>query len=217
MSFREVEKLLSVAAAHGLLEAQKLLENIFKSRNLPWTTAATPMLVQPCLLLHSATPPSPCWVSNLQEFESLTGHSIRFVLHLHGQVYISHVLLLLLHLLPGLLLLKTTGKVRWRRSMAFKVILIKSIWIFLKNSHCCCTNSSANAKLDPNIDLQCWLHVCATIHALFRHCDNWSQLRLYHCKSAWHACMIHLYWKWQWFDRKYKWCSHLTAIVPYQH
>ncbi|RLV76451.1 hypothetical protein DV515_00016962 [Chloebia gouldiae] len=31
----EVEKLLSVAAAHGLLEAQQLLENIFKSRNLP--------------------------------------------------------------------------------------------------------------------------------------------------------------------------------------
>uniref|UniRef100_A0A8C3QSH9 Uncharacterized protein n=1 Tax=Cyanoderma ruficeps TaxID=181631 RepID=A0A8C3QSH9_9PASS len=30
----EVEKLLSVAAAHGLLEAQQLLENIFKSRNL---------------------------------------------------------------------------------------------------------------------------------------------------------------------------------------
>uniref|UniRef100_A0A8C5IG87 Uncharacterized protein n=1 Tax=Junco hyemalis TaxID=40217 RepID=A0A8C5IG87_JUNHY len=30
-----VEKLLSVAAAHGLLEAQQLLENIFKSRNLP--------------------------------------------------------------------------------------------------------------------------------------------------------------------------------------
>lgn len=35
MSFREVEKLLSVAAAHGLLEAQQLLENILKSRNLP--------------------------------------------------------------------------------------------------------------------------------------------------------------------------------------
>ncbi|XP_039920959.1 secretory immunoglobulin A-binding protein EsiB-like [Hirundo rustica] len=32
---REVEKLLSVAAAHGLLEAQQLLENVFKSRNLP--------------------------------------------------------------------------------------------------------------------------------------------------------------------------------------
>ncbi|CAN8208978.1 unnamed protein product [Coccothraustes coccothraustes] len=31
----EVEKLLSVAAAHGLLEAQQLLENIFKSRKLP--------------------------------------------------------------------------------------------------------------------------------------------------------------------------------------
>ncbi|XP_064273131.1 secretory immunoglobulin A-binding protein EsiB-like isoform X1 [Passer domesticus] len=31
----EVEKLLSVAAAHGVLEAQQLLENIFKSRNLP--------------------------------------------------------------------------------------------------------------------------------------------------------------------------------------
>ncbi|KFV58801.1 hypothetical protein N328_03294, partial [Gavia stellata] len=30
----EVEKLLSVAAAHGLLEAQQLLENILKSRNL---------------------------------------------------------------------------------------------------------------------------------------------------------------------------------------
>lgn len=35
MSFREVEKLLSVAAAHGLQEAQELLENILKSRNLP--------------------------------------------------------------------------------------------------------------------------------------------------------------------------------------
>ncbi|KFR08589.1 hypothetical protein Y956_00952, partial [Nipponia nippon] len=31
----EVEKLLSVAAAHGLREAQQLLENILKSRNLP--------------------------------------------------------------------------------------------------------------------------------------------------------------------------------------
>uniref|UniRef100_A0A8B9QLR1 Uncharacterized protein n=1 Tax=Anas platyrhynchos TaxID=8839 RepID=A0A8B9QLR1_ANAPL len=31
----EVEKLLSVAAAHGLQEAQELLENILKSRNLP--------------------------------------------------------------------------------------------------------------------------------------------------------------------------------------
>ncbi|XP_027491776.1 uncharacterized protein LOC113943761 [Corapipo altera] len=31
----EVEKLLSVAAAHGLQEAQQLLENILKSRNLP--------------------------------------------------------------------------------------------------------------------------------------------------------------------------------------
>ncbi|KAF1534505.1 hypothetical protein FQV10_0006363, partial [Eudyptes schlegeli] len=30
----EVEKLLSVAAAHGLREAQQLLENILKSRNL---------------------------------------------------------------------------------------------------------------------------------------------------------------------------------------
>ncbi|KFO74420.1 hypothetical protein N303_00979, partial [Cuculus canorus] len=31
----EVEKLLSVAAAHGLTEAQQLLENILKSRNTP--------------------------------------------------------------------------------------------------------------------------------------------------------------------------------------
>lgn len=31
----EVEKLLGVAAAHGLQEAQELLENILKSRNLP--------------------------------------------------------------------------------------------------------------------------------------------------------------------------------------
>uniref|UniRef100_A0A8C3EBV8 Uncharacterized protein n=1 Tax=Corvus moneduloides TaxID=1196302 RepID=A0A8C3EBV8_CORMO len=31
----EVEKLLSVAAAHGLQEAQQLLENILKSRSLP--------------------------------------------------------------------------------------------------------------------------------------------------------------------------------------
>ncbi|GAB0188903.1 sel1-repeat-containing protein YbeQ-like [Grus japonensis] len=31
----EVEKLLSVAAAHGLREAQQLLENILKSRSLP--------------------------------------------------------------------------------------------------------------------------------------------------------------------------------------
>nr|XP_021138765.1 uncharacterized protein LOC110356358 [Columba livia] len=31
----EVEKLLGVAAAHGLREAQQLLENILKSRNLP--------------------------------------------------------------------------------------------------------------------------------------------------------------------------------------
>lgn len=224
MSFREVEKLLSVAAAHGLLEAQQLLENILKSRSLPWMTAATPMSVQPCLLLHSATPPSPCWMSSLQELESFTGHSISFanllilLLRLRGQVYASHVLLLLLlHLLPSLPLLKTTGKVRWRRSIAFKAIQMESIWIFLKNSHHCCTTSSANAKLDPNIDLRCCLHVCATFHALLRHCDNWSWLRLYHCKSAWHACMIYLYWKWQWFNKKYKWCSHLTAIVPYQH
>ncbi|XP_068869259.1 uncharacterized protein [Aphelocoma coerulescens] len=33
--FRKVEKLLSVAAAHGLQEAQQLLENILKRRNLP--------------------------------------------------------------------------------------------------------------------------------------------------------------------------------------
>lgn len=39
MSFREVEKLLGVAAAHGLREAQELLENILKSRKLPWTPA----------------------------------------------------------------------------------------------------------------------------------------------------------------------------------
>uniref|UniRef100_A0A8V0XTH3 Secretory immunoglobulin A-binding protein EsiB n=1 Tax=Gallus gallus TaxID=9031 RepID=A0A8V0XTH3_CHICK len=32
---REVEKLLGVAAAHGLREAQELLENILKSRKLP--------------------------------------------------------------------------------------------------------------------------------------------------------------------------------------
>lgn len=197
-----MEKLLSVAAAHGLLEAQKLLENIFKSRNLLWMTAATPMLVQPCLLLHSATPPSPCWVSNLQEFESLTGHAIHFMLHLHGQVYTSHVLLLLLHLLPGLPLLKIIGKVKWRRSMAFRVILWWKAYEYFWKSHYCCTNSSANAKLDPYIDLQCCLHVFATFYALLRHCDNWSQLRLYHCKSAWCACMIHLYWKWQWFNRK---------------
>uniref|UniRef100_A0A8C3TNQ2 Uncharacterized protein n=1 Tax=Catharus ustulatus TaxID=91951 RepID=A0A8C3TNQ2_CATUS len=31
----KVEKLLRVAAAHGLLEAQQLLENMFKSSNLP--------------------------------------------------------------------------------------------------------------------------------------------------------------------------------------
>uniref|UniRef100_A0A8C4UVM4 Sel1 repeat family protein n=1 Tax=Falco tinnunculus TaxID=100819 RepID=A0A8C4UVM4_FALTI len=31
----EVENLLSVAAAHGLREAQQLLENILRSRNLP--------------------------------------------------------------------------------------------------------------------------------------------------------------------------------------
>lgn len=31
-----------------------------------------------------------------------------------------------LHLLPGLPLLKTTGKVRWRRSVAFRVILMTS-------------------------------------------------------------------------------------------
>uniref|UniRef100_U3I788 Uncharacterized protein n=1 Tax=Anas platyrhynchos platyrhynchos TaxID=8840 RepID=U3I788_ANAPP len=35
MTAAEVEKLLSVAAAHGLQEAQELLENILKSRNLP--------------------------------------------------------------------------------------------------------------------------------------------------------------------------------------
>ncbi|KFQ18638.1 hypothetical protein N331_05626, partial [Merops nubicus] len=31
----EVEKLLSMAASHGLQEAQQLLENLLKSRNLP--------------------------------------------------------------------------------------------------------------------------------------------------------------------------------------
>ncbi|KYO37975.1 hypothetical protein Y1Q_0019461 [Alligator mississippiensis] len=33
--FREVEKFLSVAADQGLKEAQELLENIIKNRNLP--------------------------------------------------------------------------------------------------------------------------------------------------------------------------------------
>lgn len=60
MSFREVEKLLSVAAAHGLQEAQELLENILKSRNLPWMPA--PMLFQLCLLLHPAALLCPCCV-----------------------------------------------------------------------------------------------------------------------------------------------------------
>ena len=66
-------------------------------------------------------------MSSLQAFESFIGHYICFALDLHGQLYGSDVLLLLLLLLPGSPLLNSAGKVGWRRQIAFRVTLTMGI------------------------------------------------------------------------------------------